>query len=389
MPTGLSLDASTGVISGTPTAANTFNFTVSATNSAGNDTQALSITIDTSSNNNNNNNNNQGGNGGDSGNGGSFDRDSDSSYHNPATAHATATFLGGNVFTRGSGINLELSINRDFSLFRNLWLRDGSRFNQIAAENFGARSGSTIITVYADYLETLPTGSHMLEARFTSGNNVRAEFRIVDADPVQPPITDDDNDNPPTGRLYEHPFTDVHTNDWFNDYVAFVYVRGLMTGIGNNIFNPQGTVSRAMVVQVLYNLEGRPDISGAANPFTDVSADAWYFDAVTWAAANGIVAGFGDGTFRPSSNITRQDLSVMLNNYANFAGINLPQARPYQQFDDNADIADYAKEAIEQFFRAMVINGRPGNIFDPQGSATRAELAAMLKSFIEAAGSEN
>ena len=111
---------------------------------------------------------------------------------------------------------------------------------------------------------------------------------------------------------------------------------------------------------------------------------AWYSDAVKWAAANGLVAGYGDDRYGPDDHITREQLATILNNYAKFADITLPENREYQGFVDGADFAGYAMEAIERFFKADVIGGKPGNIFDPKGEATRAEFAAMLMRFLEA-----
>ena len=154
------------------------------------------------------------------------------------------------------------------------------------------------------------------------------------------------------------------------------------------LFSPQVNVTRAMAVSVLYNMEGRPDVSGYPNPFTDLHAGSWYYDAVMWAAANGIVGGFEDGTFRPGDNITRAHLAIILNNYAEIKGFALPVLTEYHGFADDADIRDYAREAVERFFRAGIINGKPGNVFDPRGEATRAELAAMLTRFLGAVGQE-
>ena len=139
-----------------------------------------------------------------------------------------------------------------------------------------------------------------------------------------------------------------------------------------------------MVVTVLYRIAGSPDVSGLANPFSDVADGLWYKNAVIWAADRGIVSGIGGGLFAPERNITRQDLTVMLNNYAVRMGLALLETRGYDGFVDHADIANYALEAIERFFKIGIVNGKPGGIFDPQGEATRAELATMLNGFMEA-----
>lgn len=178
------------------------------------------------------------------------------------------------------------------------------------------------------------------------------------------------------------PFTDVGTENWFYEQVRDVFEQGLMTGTGEGMFHPNMRVTRAMAVQVLYNRNDRPDMTGAHNPFADVAEDAWYHDAVIWAAANGVVQGQGDGTFAPGDYVTRAHLTVILDNYTDFARLELPPRRDSQPFADYMDIRNYAKEAIDRFFRAGVINGDPYDRFNPQGNATRAEFATMLSQFV-------
>jgi len=188
---------------------------------------------------------------------------------------------------------------------------------------------------------------------------------------------DTTSDTPPL------PFVDVDPADWFYEQVRDVFEKSLMVGTGDVRFTPRGRVTRAMAVQVIYNHRGQPDVSERSPPpFTDVAEDAWYFDAVTWAWGNGVVRGFADGTFAPRTYITRAHLVVLLNNYAQNMFLELPQQRDSQPFVDDIDIRNYAKEAIDRFFRAMVINGRADGRFDPNGNATRAELATMLSQFV-------
>jgi hypothetical protein len=183
------------------------------------------------------------------------------------------------------------------------------------------------------------------------------------------------------------PFADVRSTDWFIDAVMYAYNKGLMTGTNTDplLFSPNATLTRGMVVTVLYRIAGSPEVSGLANPFDDVADSTWYTDAVKWAYHSGIVSGYGGGKFGPNDNITRQDMAVMLNNFAKHMGINLPSVRVYHGFSDDSDAANYAKEAIERFFKAGIVSGKPGNLYDPQGKATRAEFAAMIMNFMEAA----
>ena len=206
------------------------------------------------------------------------------------------------------------------------------------------------------------------------------------------------NDDPAADAVSDpfiNPFEDISADAWYYDYVGYAYINGLMTGTSTEpmLFAPQMTVTRGMIVTVLYRLaeknriedeDGEDEGAGSNSQFADVPEGAWYYDAVTWAAANGIANGIGGGMFAPAASITRQDLATMLDNYASRMGIALPETAEYQGFLDEADIADYAKEAIGRLFAAGVISGRPGNVFGPQGEATRAELAAMLSRFADA-----
>jgi len=191
-----------------------------------------------------------------------------------------------------------------------------------------------------------------------------------------------------------NPYADVDQSDWFIDAVMFVYGHGLMIATGTNpmMFSPNAATTRGMIVTILYRMAGSPDVSGElreeSGEFTDVDAGMWYYDAVVWAAANGIVSGYGGGLFGPEDYITREQLAVILGSYAAEMGMTLPMVRDYSGFHDDAGISDYAKEAVEYFFRAGIISGKPGNVFDPQGTATRAEVATMIMRFLEAAAEE-
>jgi len=184
----------------------------------------------------------------------------------------------------------------------------------------------------------------------------------------------------------ENPFTDVHTSNWFYSDVLYAYNNRLMGGTSTTpmLFSPNTPLSRAMIVTILYRYQGEPNVAGLSNPFSDVPAGQWYTNAIVWAAANGIVSGVSAGRFGTNNNITRQDLAVILINYANFRGLSLPKGQVYQGFNDDSRIAVYARPAVIRCFEAGIIGGKPGNLFDPVGQSTRAETAAMLRRFITA-----
>jgi hypothetical protein len=181
-----------------------------------------------------------------------------------------------------------------------------------------------------------------------------------------------------------NPFDDVKTADWFYDNVMYVYARGLMNGTAADKFSPQAPTTRGMIVTVLYRTAGEPDIAGLAGPFDDVAAGLYYSDAVKWGAENAVILGYGDGSFGPNDDITREQLATILYRYEQFSGKTPPSAGPNQAFADETGISDYAKNAVSALVAQGIVTGKPNNIFDPKGKATRAEVAAMLHRFSEA-----
>ncbi len=127
------------------------------------------------------------------------------------------------------------------------------------------------------------------------------------------------------------------------------------------LFSPHIDTTKAMIVTVLYRLEGNPDVSGLSNPFTDVEGGKWYADAVKWAAANGIVEGIGGGLFAPEAGITRQDMAVIIARYMTYAEINIPVTQQYVLFADEAEISGYAKNAVQLLNKLGIINGTGSN----------------------------
>ena len=182
------------------------------------------------------------------------------------------------------------------------------------------------------------------------------------------------------------PFTDVTSGDWFYDAVAYVYDKGMMEGTTDTTFAPAMNLTRSMIAQVLYNLEERPEAPGAAG-FPDVAADAWYADAVNWAAARGIVKGYDTGAFGPEDSVTREQLAAILYRYAQAKGYDTTQGgMAVREFSDSASISDWAQEAMAWAVNAQVLSGKGNGVLDPQGTATRAEVAQMLMNFGEHVG---
>ena len=187
------------------------------------------------------------------------------------------------------------------------------------------------------------------------------------------------DENPNTGA---NPFTDVSEKDWFYGDVMFVYENGLILGTSKTLFSPHGTATRGMMATILWRMEGSPAPKGK-NSFTDVEAGKWYADAITWTAENGIFAGYGKDKFGPDDPITREQLAAIFYRYADYKGYDLTVKGNPDTFKDADKITDYAKTAMQWTVGSGLMKGKSGNLLDPQGTATRAEIAAMLHRFIE------
>ena len=177
-------------------------------------------------------------------------------------------------------------------------------------------------------------------------------------------------------------FTDVPAGTWYADGISYVVKKGIMTGIGNSRFAPNDATTRAMVVTILYRMEGEPYTSKAAG-FSDVSSGAWYKNAVNWAAAAGIVKGTSSSTFSPNDSITREQLTTMLYRYAAKSGYNLSHegALVLTGCPDGNQVSAYAHDAMTWAYARGIINGTDNNMILPRGTATRAQLATILLRF--------
>lgn len=178
----------------------------------------------------------------------------------------------------------------------------------------------------------------------------------------------------------EMPFLDVGTNDWFYNDVAYVWENGLMSGTAADRFSPNASTTRAMLVTVLYRMDGSAVSSGNV-PFTDVPAGSWYADAVSWAAENGIVTGYSATRFAPNEPVTREQVAAILYRYAKLCDRDLSPAASLTAFADHASVSGYAREALSWAVGSGLIGGSNGRL-NPSGMATRAEIAAILHRFL-------
>ena len=180
------------------------------------------------------------------------------------------------------------------------------------------------------------------------------------------------------------PFDDVKPGDWFYDDVYYVYVKGMMNGTSATTFSPELETSRAMIVTILHRLEGRPEPEGEST-FTDVESGSWYEKAVTWAAENGIVNGYGEGIFGPSDSITREQLAAILYRYSNFKGIDttVEAEEVLKNFTDAHEISSYALDPMKWAVDRGLINGMTTTTLAPTSTALRSQAAAIFHRFCE------
>lgn len=178
------------------------------------------------------------------------------------------------------------------------------------------------------------------------------------------------------------PFGDVKSGDWFYNDVKYVYEKGMMAGTAADVFAPNATTTRAMIVTILYRLEGSPAVTGT-NAFVDVPAGQWYTDAVNWAAANQIVKGTSATTFAPNDSITREQMAAILYRYAQYKGYDVTKKADLSEYSDNGQVSAYAKDALAWANAAKLINGVTNTTLAPQGNATRAQVSAILHRFCD------
>ena len=323
-PEWMTLGSSTGVISGTPTVDGTFNFTVKATNGGGSDSRAFTLTVTAPPE--------------------PEPEPTPPPYIPPTYAVTVPETTGGTVevspsrASSGRTVTITAAPDTGFAL-ESLTVLD-SRGNEIALTDKGG----------GKYTFTMPASRVTVEASFTPA-----------------PL----------------PFEDVAPGAWYEEAVRYAYFHNIMEGMRETEFSPATALTRAMAVQILYNLEGQPDLSdeNLGYPYEDVDAQAWYGDAVYWARITGVATGYGDGTFQPGDSITRQEFAQMLYNYAKYKGYDLSAEGDLSQFPDSGSVADWAEAAMRWANGNELINGHDDGTIDAAGIGTRAQAASILMQF--------
>lgn len=251
----------------------------------------------------------------------------------------------------------------------------------IKVDKYATEGDKITITVSPDeayMLDDMTITSNGKEVEFEDNGDGTYTFTMPSGDvKIEVTFAEDPNWEPePT-----MPFNDVNENDWFYGAVEYVYDNGLMNGVSEDEFAPQMKLTRAMMVSVLANLEGAA--SSDNNAFSDVPDNAWYADAVNWAATVGVTNGFEDGTFRPNDSLTREQMAAMLYNYAAYKGYDLTAVGDLSQFADADQISAWAEDVVSWAVGADILHGMGNDMLSPTGTATRAEVAAVLANYCE------
>ena len=256
---------------------------------------------------------------------------------------------------------------------------------------FSAASGGTAYTssTVTSKLSSNSTGVPKMYAQWstTPVDNNTQPTEPEPTETTQPPTTEPPTTAPPTTAPPEPPnpvdsFWDVNEGDWCYSYVDKAVNMGLLNGMTITSFAPNQTMTRGMVVTVLYRLAGSPSVSGYKHPFTDVSAGRWYTDGILWAYNKGIVNGLSDTVFGKNEPVTRQQLVTMLYRYAQYCGIDVSTESSLDSYPDGKSVSSYAKPAFRWAVAMGIINGSDGKLL-PYGPATRAQCAKIMVVFSE------
>ena len=199
---------------------------------------------------------------------------------------------------------------------------------------------------------------------------------------VKAAFTKNDDSCPRDNSCPLYGFSDLNVQAWYHDGIHYCLANGLMNGVGNELFAPEGTTTRAQLVTLLWRQAGSPEADFSMD-FDDVAEGQWYSEAVRWAASKSIVLGVSDAQFAPDQPITREQLTAMLYRYAQYEGVNADKGEELSDYIDAGSISGYAVPAMQWACGVGVINGTDGNRLDPRGTATRAQAAAMMQRFCE------
>lgn len=308
------------------------------------------------------------------------------------TAQSSASLSKGSAFTikDSSGSTVysgTAKCNASYVFFSSAKLTSGGSYSLYSGSASVASASAQTGTSSSGMTGGGPQGGPSGSGSGQQGNGGNTPPALPDDANGQPPTPPDGMDGGSDGSGFTPPmqsgnFTDVSSGDWYYEAVQYAYKNGLMTGTGGGAFSPNATVTRGMLVTILYRLEGTDAASGA-NPFTDISSGSYCEQVAAWAAANGIVSGYGDGRFGPNDALTREQLAAILYRYAQYKGYDLSGTGSLSGYSDASAISSYARTAMAWANAEGLITGTSGNLLSPKGTATRAQTAVILMRFCQ------
>jgi hypothetical protein len=263
--------------------------------------------------------------------------------------------------------------------------KDGFRFLGVAANFFTLEGASSVIhaadsnVVIAQFPAT-GSGNNSGGSNNTSNNSGRRHS----SQPAQAERGTIITESETPLEDMPNPFTDVAENIWYHDAVVYVFEKGIMLGTADDRFSPDMSLTRGMIVTILYRLAGEPDVTGMENGFTDVPLNTWYTSAVIWAAGNGIVTGYGDGRFGPNDPVTMEQLAALIYRTQQADGKIPADTLMDYEWPDFDSVSNYAKGAVSVLTIQGTFGDIPGENFSPQTPATRAVVASVLFKYLTA-----
>lgn len=288
----------------------------------------------------------------------------------------TSVVLSANKTTayKGEKITLTATVQADAGTqLEYAWYKDGAFISKTDSNTYAITEGGSYMVSVRAVLAKDKATVYSDECR---SNPVPCSFVSRPTNPSYPGGGDDNKPEEPA-----FPFTDVKSTAWYYNAVKYVYENNLMAGTGDTTFDPEVSLTRAMTAQILYNLEGKPEVAEGAT-FADMgTAPIWSLDAITWAQKTGVVDGYEDNTFRPENNVTRQEFAQMMYNYAAYKDYDLSAKGDLSQFTDGDSVQEWAVTAMSWANGNALINGHDDGTLEPGGTTTRAQAASILMRF--------
>lgn len=276
-----------------------------------------------------------------------------------------------------------------------LELTEFSRGSAYPGVNFAPNTASGTVVIYGNSVTLNISGdgelftatfkvksgaaanTYAITAKLKNGNS--KNFINIAAEPIPLGFVGDSVQIENDGS-WINPYKDVKESDWYYEAIKFVSSKGIMIGTAPDLFSPELELTRAQMVQILYNIEGKPN---SGERFSDVQGGAWYYDAISWASVNGIINGYGNGKFDPDDAITREQFVTVLYNYAKWKRYNINETTSIKQYTDHIEISNYAVEPFIWAVAKGIITGTSGTTLSPKSASTRAQAAIMIKRFVE------